>query len=122
MAKMQIYRVFTFEAAHSLPHVPPQHKCRRIHGHSYRVTLYLEGEVDPQLGWVEDFGTVKDIAGPVIRQLDHRYLNDIPGLENPTAEHIARWLWKRIKPLLPLLTKIEVAETPRSGCIYEGEE
>ncbi len=117
---MQIYKDFQFDAAHSLPHVPDTHKCKRIHGHTYRARIVLQGPVDSHHGWIEDFGDIKKICKPVIDQLDHYYLNEIPGLENPTAEVIAMWLWERIKPKMPALCEIHLMETPSSGCIYRG--
>lgn len=117
---MEIFKEFSFEAAHLLPNVPEGHKCRRLHGHSFRVRLYVSGDPDPHLGWLVDFGDIKQIFAPVLDQLDHRYLNDIPGLENPTSENLAIWLWDRLKPQLPNLSKVEVFETCTSGCIYTG--
>lgn len=118
---MKIWKQFGFEAAHLLPNLPEGHKCRRLHGHSYRVKVHLEGELDPELGWVTDFADIARAADPIIDELDHTYLNDIEGLENPTAEMIARWIWKRLKPDLPLLCRIDVAETCTAGCVFEGD-
>lgn len=118
---MEIFKSFTFDSAHFLPHVAEDHKCRRIHGHTYRAVIYIQGNLDPTLGWVEDFGTVKDAINPVIKSLDHYLLNEIPGLENPTCEAIAIWLWRAIKPNLPGLSRIELHETPTSGAVYRGE-
>ena len=117
---MDIFKVFTFEAAHRLPHVPEGHKCARLHGHSFRVELHLSGELDPQLGWVVDFADVKAVFKPVLERLDHHYLNDIPGLENPTSERIAVWIWDQVKPLLPQLSQVVVHETCTSGSRYRG--
>lgn len=117
---MEIFKEFGFEAAHRLPNVPPGHKCARLHGHSFRVEVHVRGELDPRLGWVMDFADLKAVVKPVINQLDHYYLNEIPGLENPTSEVLARWLWARLHPDLPSLTKIVVRETCTSGCVYEG--
>jgi 6-pyruvoyltetrahydropterin/6-carboxytetrahydropterin synthase len=113
------YREFTFEAAHRLPHVPEGHKCARLHGHSYRLEVHVQGEVDPTTGWVVDFADISAAAMPVIHQLDHYYLNEVPGLENPTSENIARWVWERLAEKLPLST-ILVRETCTSGCVYRG--
>ncbi|AEI37349.1 MAG: 6-carboxytetrahydropterin synthase QueD [Zymomonas mobilis subsp. pomaceae] len=118
---MRITQAFTFEAAHRLPHVPKSHKCYRLHGHSYRVELRLEGPVNPNTGFVIDFFDVEHIFGPVLKQLDHYCLNDIPGLENPTAEHIAQWIWQKIKTDLPLLAAVLVYETPHSWAEYLGD-
>ena len=118
---MEIWKKFTFEAAHMLPHVPDGHKCKRLHGHSYHVHVHVGGELDPELGWVMDFADIAEAFHPLWKQLDHNYLNEIEGLENPTAEVIARWIWERLKPRLPLLTKIVVGETCTAGCTYCGE-
>jgi len=117
---MQIYKRFTFEAAHRLPHVPEGHKCARLHGHSYNVEVHISGEPDAHLGWIMDFSDLAAAVDPVIRRLDHYYLNDIDGLDNPTSENIARWLWQELKPALPPLTKIVISETCTSGCVYSG--
>ena len=118
---MEIWREFTFEAAHLLPNVPEGHKCRRLHGHSYRVKVFVEGDLDPELGWVIDFADIKQAFKPIWQQLDHYYLNDIEGLENPTAEVIAKWIWQRLAPSLPNLSEIEIGETCTSGCVYRGD-
>lgn len=118
---MEIYKEFHFEAAHLLPNVPAGHKCARLHGHSFQVRLSVRGEASEPSGWVMDFGDLKALFKPVLEQLDHYYLNDIPGLENPTSENIARWIWTKLQPSLPELSKVEVRETCTSGCIYRGE-
>lgn len=118
---MEIFKEFSFEAAHRLPNVPEDHKCARLHGHTFYVRIYVAGEIDEQMGWVMDFADIKASFDPVYRRLDHYYLNDIPGLENPTSEVLARWIWQHLKPDLPLLSKIEVRETCTCGCIYHGE-
>ena len=117
---MDIFKIFTIEAAHRLPNVPAGHKCARLHGHSFRIELHLRGEPDPQLGWVMDFAELKAVFQPVYDQLDHHYLNDIPGLENPTSERLAAWLWAQVKPRVPLLSEVVVHETCTSGCRYRG--
>ena len=118
---MDIYKEFTFEAAHRLPNVPEGHKCARLHGHSFYVRLYVRGDVGETTGWVMDFGDLKKHFKPIYDQLDHYYLNDIPGLENPTSENLARWIWQRLKPNLPELHLIEIKENCTSGCLYRGE-
>ena len=117
---MDIFKVFTVEAAHRLPHVPEGHKCARLHGHSFRIELHLSGPVDPQAGWVMDFADVQAAFKPIYERLDHHYRNDIAGLENPTSEQLAKWIWDQAKPLLPLLSAIVVHETCTSGCRYTG--
>lgn len=118
---MEIWREFTFEAAHRLPHVPEGHKCARLHGHSFRVAVHVRGPLDPTLGWVMDFADLKAAWRPLDDALDHRYLNEIPGLENPTSEVLARWLWTKLAPVLPGLAEVVVRETCTSGCRYRGE-
>lgn len=118
---MEIFKEFTFEAAHRLPNLPSDHKCSRLHGHSFRVRLYVSGEPDPHTGWVLDFGDIKKVFKPIIdNYLDHYYLNDIEGLENPTSEQLAIWIWNKVKPKLNILSRVEVFETCTSGCIYTG--
>jgi 6-pyruvoyltetrahydropterin/6-carboxytetrahydropterin synthase len=118
---MEIFKDFTFESAHRLPNVPADHKCGRLHGHSFLVTIYISGEIDQHTGWIIDFGDIKKVFKPIYEQLDHIYLNDIPGLENPTSEVLAKWIWNELKPLLPQLSKIQIRETCTSGCIYVGD-
>ncbi|MEG3632163.1 6-carboxytetrahydropterin synthase QueD [Micromonospora palythoicola] len=117
---MEIFREFTFEAAHRLPHVPDGHKCARLHGHSYRVELHVRGEVGASSGWVMDFGDIKAAFRPILEQLDHYYLNEVPGLENPTSEVLAQWIWARLVDQLPL-SAIVVRETCTSGAVYRGD-
>lgn len=118
---MDIFKIFYIEAAHHLPNVPPGHKCRRLHGHSFRVEIHISGEVDAQTGWVADFADIKAAFQPLYDQLDHHYLNDIEGLENPTTEVLARWIWQRLKPALPQLSQISIQETCTAGCVYRGD-
>ncbi len=119
---MEIYKEFSFEAAHRLPNVPVGHKCARLHGHSFYVRIYVEDKVDSHTGWVMDFSELKRYFEPLHKILDHHYLNDIPGLENPTSEVLCQWIWHKLKPDLPILSKVEVKETCTSGCIYSGEK
>ena len=118
---MEIFKEFTFEAAHRLPNVPDGHKCARLHGHSFRVEVHLAGPVDDHVGWVRDFGDISDAMRPVIDRLDHYYLNDIDGLENPTSEVLARWIWDQLCPHVAELSQVVVRETCTSGCVYRGE-
>ena len=119
-AHMDIFKVFTIEAAHRLPNVPEGHKCARLHGHSFRVELHVSGDVDPRLGWVMDFADIKTAFFPLYERLDHHYLNEVEGLENPTSERLAQWIWEQLKPAVPLLSAIVVHETCTSGCRYTG--
>ncbi|MGO8670858.1 MAG: 6-carboxytetrahydropterin synthase QueD [Capsulimonadaceae bacterium] len=119
---MEIFKVFTFEAAHRLPGVPANHKCARLHGHSFRLEVHVEGPVDDEAGWVMDFADIAAAAAPVVAALDHYYLNEIDGLENPTSENIARWIWDRLKPQLPQLSRVALHETCTAGCVYRGPQ
>lgn len=119
---MEIHKEFNFEAAHRLPNVPPDHKCARLHGHSFRVVIHVRGAVDATTGWVIDFGDIKDAFQPLYDQLDHYYLNDIAGLENPTSENLSIWIWERLRPRLPGLAAVQVHETCTTGCTYHGDE
>ena len=117
---MEIFKAFHIEAAHRLPNVPAGHKCARLHGHSFKVELVVSGELGAESGWVMDFADVKRAFQPLYDRLDHHYLNDIEGLENPTSERLATWIWERLKPTLPLLSAVVVHETCTSGCRYTG--
>jgi 6-pyruvoyltetrahydropterin/6-carboxytetrahydropterin synthase len=117
---MDIFRAFTIEAAHRLPNVPSGHKCSRLHGHSFRIELHVSGAVDAHTGWVMDFADLKSAFQPVFDRLDHNYLNEVAGLENPTSENLARWVWNEMKPRVALLSKVVIHETCTSGCAYDG--
>jgi 6-pyruvoyltetrahydropterin/6-carboxytetrahydropterin synthase len=119
--KMELRKTFQFEAAHLLPHLPQSHKCRRLHGHSFKVDIVVAGECDPKLGWLMDYADISVAFKPIWEKLDHRYLNDIAGLDNPTSEQIALWIWKRLKTKLPLLAEVVVAETCTARAVYRGE-
>jgi 6-pyruvoyltetrahydropterin/6-carboxytetrahydropterin synthase len=118
---VEIFKTFTLESAHRLPNVPEGHKCARVHGHSFRVELHVSGPVNPHLGWVMDFAEIKQAFEPLFQRLDHRYLNDVPGLDNPTSEQLARYIWQELKPALPLLSRVVVHETCTSGASFAGE-
>lgn len=122
MSRVELTKSYTFEAAHRLPAVPPGHKCFRMHGHSYRVDFTVAGEIDETTGWLIDFGEVTAVVEPVLKsELDHRCLNDVPGLENPTAEMLCRWLWRKFQPRLGVLDSITVHETCAARCTYRGD-
>jgi 6-pyruvoyltetrahydropterin/6-carboxytetrahydropterin synthase len=118
---VRLSKTFHFEAAHDLPTFPDGHKCRRLHGHSFRFDVIVEGEVDPSKGYLIDYGDIKAAAEPIVKRLDHYYLNEIDGLQNPTSEVLAAWIWKQLKPTLPLLSTILVHETCTSTCEYRGK-
>ena len=117
---VELGKVFRFEAAHRLPKVPPGHKCERLHGHSFRIEVKVKGPIDPDTGWLIDYGDLKTAFAPLYERLDHHYLNEIEGLENPTSENLAVWVWDRLKPRLPQLSELIVHETCTSRCIYRG--
>jgi 6-pyruvoyltetrahydropterin/6-carboxytetrahydropterin synthase len=117
---MRLERSYRFEAAHFLPRVPPGHKCARMHGHSYQIDVSIEGEFDPERGWVMDFADIDEQVAPLVRQLDHQVLNEIEGLTNPTSELLARWCWQKLAARLPGLREVAISETPTSRCIYRG--
>ena len=117
----ELIRTFRFEAAHALPNVPADHKCHRLHGHSYRVDVHVEGPIDPDKGWVMDFGDIKKAIQPILDDLDHRMLSDLPGLANSTSELIAAYIWDRLKGKLPLLSAVAVWESDTSRCVYRGQ-
>jgi 6-pyruvoyltetrahydropterin/6-carboxytetrahydropterin synthase len=119
--KLELRKSFQFEAAHLLPHLPETHKCRRLHGHSFSAEVVVAGDCDPQLGWVMDYADISAAFKPIWEQLDHRYLNEISGLENPTSEILAVWIWERLKPALPQLIEVVVAETCTARCVYRGK-
>ena len=119
---MEIFKQFRFEAAHRLPHVPPEHKCARLHGHSFSVEIHVTGPVGERSGWIVDFADLAGAWQPLHAVLDHHYLYEVPGLENPTSEVLARWIWRKIRPALPLLSQVVVRETCTSGCIYRGDD
>jgi queuosine biosynthesis protein QueD len=120
--RVELTKEFHFEAAHRLPMVPPEHKCHRLHGHSFRVEITLRGEVDQQTGWLVDYAGITAVVDPVLKgELDHRTLNDVPGLENATSEVLCGWLWRRLAPGLPGLAAITVHETCTARCTYRGE-
>ena len=118
---MEIFNIYHIEAARRLPGLPESHPCSRVHGHSFRVEIFVSGPVNPDTGWVIDFAELDAAFAPIKAQIDHRYLNDIPGLENPTSERLAQWIWQKLKPALPGLSKIVVQETQQSGCVYCGD-
>lgn len=118
--RFELQRSYRFEAAHPLPNVPDGHPSRRMHGHSYEFEVHVGGELDAAAGWVVDFADIDSAATPLRDRLDHRLLNDMEGLENPTSELLAHWLWQRLEPVLPGLAAVVVRETPRSACVYRG--
>lgn len=118
---MEIFKEFTIEAAHRLPNVPEGHKCSHLHGHSFKIEIYVAGKVGENSGWIMDFADIKSAFQPLYDQLDHHYMNEVEGLENPTSENLARWIWQKMIEDLPQLSKVVVRETCTSGCVYRGE-
>jgi 6-pyruvoyltetrahydropterin/6-carboxytetrahydropterin synthase len=116
---VRLVKELRFEAAHRLPNVPPGHKCARLHGHSFKVELAVRGPVNEQTGWFIDYGEIDTLWQPIHEKLDHHYMNEVEGLENPTSENLARWLWQRLKPVLPMLERVIVHDTFDARCEYE---
>jgi 6-pyruvoyltetrahydropterin/6-carboxytetrahydropterin synthase len=116
---MRIFREAAFEAAHRLPNVPPGHRCHNLHGHNYRVRVECEGPLDPRLGWVCDFADVDAALAPILAEVDHRYLNEVAGLENPTSEVIARWILERLQAAPLSVVRVVVWENAQCGAIAE---
>lgn len=114
----EVRKIFNFEAAHRLPKLAPTHKCSRLHGHSYKVTLIIRGELLPEMGWVMDFAEIKRIFSPILELLDHHYLNEVPGLENPTSEVLAHWIYNQLSNKLAGLHQVIIAETCTSETAY----
>ena len=119
-ALMEIYKDFSFDSAHRLPNVPDGHKCGRLHGHTFKLRVVVSGPVGAETGWIMDFGDIKSAVKPLYDRLDHNYLNDIEGLENPTSEVMVQWIWQQLKPIMPQLSRLELKETCTSGCVYTG--
>lgn len=119
--RARLTKDFTFEAAQTLPNAPGGHKCRGVHGHSFKVEVSVEGEVDPKIGWIYDHAKISDAMKPLLKMLDHAFLNDIQGLENPTIENMAEWFWRKLEPQCPGLCEIVVHETATARCVYRGE-
>lgn len=121
IGRVEIWKEFRIEAAHRLPHVPAGHKCARLHGHSFRIVVHVRGPLDPHLGWVTDFATIAEAWRPLHEALDHQYLNEVSGLDNPTSEQLARWVWAKLVTSLPGLSRVDIHETCTSGCSYTGD-
>ncbi len=119
--RARLVKEFRFEAAHTLPSLPEDHKCRQMHGHSFKIEITIEGEIDPKIGWIYDHKLITEAMNPLLEQLDHSYLNDIKGLESPTIEIMAAWFWKHLEPQLPGLDEITIFETPTARCVFRGE-
>lgn len=119
---VSLWKEFRFEAAHRLPNMPEGHKCARLHGHSFHLEVHLEGRVDAHTGMLVDYADIKSAFKPLEDLLDHHYLNDVPGLENPTSENLVRWIWERLKPELPELSRLVLRETCTVGCVYDGPD
>jgi len=121
MMHVRLTKDFSFEAAQTLPNVPPAHKCGKMHGHSFKIEISVEGEVDPACGWLYDHSRISRAMDPLLELLDHSYLNDIPGLDNPTIENMCRWFWEKLEHQLPGLSEIVIHETPTARCSYKGK-
>tara|TARA_B110000444_G_C18805268_1_gene579594 strand:- start:377 stop:733 length:357 start_codon:yes stop_codon:yes gene_type:complete len=118
---MDIYKIFNIESARSLPNLPDSHPCKNIHGHSFKIKIIVSGKINKSTGMVIDFDEIDKLFNPIHSLIDHKYLNNIEGLENPSSENLAIWIWEKLKPKLPTITQIEIKETDKTGCIYKGE-
>lgn len=116
--KFELKQHFQIESARFLPHLPSSHPCSRMHGHSFKIVLTLVGSLDPKIGWVIDYNDIQAKMKPLLEKIDHRVLNEVEGLENPTSELLAKWIYDRALPALPMLTKVTIAETPLTECTY----
>lgn len=116
--KFELKQHFQIESARFLPKLEKGHPCSRLHGHSFKIILILIGDLDPAVGWVMDYNEIQSRVKPLLEQIDHRVLNEVPGLENPTSELLAKWFYDRARPLLPTLVRVTVAETPLTECSY----
>lgn len=117
---MLIEKEFIFDSAHFLPFVAEDHKCRRLHGHTYKVIIGIEGDVG-STGWIMDFADISAAVQPIMQGIDHTLLNAVDGLDNPTAENIALWIFERVKKKIPLLSFVSVQEGLSSRVIYRGK-
>jgi 6-pyruvoyltetrahydropterin/6-carboxytetrahydropterin synthase len=116
--KFELKQHFQIESARFLPKLEKTHPCSRMHGHSFKITLTIIGNLDPLVGWVIDYNDIQALMKPIISQIDHRTLNEVPGLENPTTELLTKWLYDKSRVVLPTLVKVTVAETPLTECSY----
>lgn len=116
--KFELKQHFQIESARFLPFLPEGHPCRRMHGHSFKFILSLQGELDPALGWVMDYHQISSLMKPLLERLDHQVLNEVPGLKNPTSENLCLWIYQEAKKLIPQLTRVTVAETPSTECSF----
>ena len=119
---MEIYKTFAVEAARSLPNLPDGHPCKKIHGHSFKITITVAGQIDENTGFVMDFSEIDSSFSPIHKLIDHSYLNDLEGLDNPSSENLCKWIWSKLKNSLHDLKRIEIKETESTGCIYRGEK
>jgi len=119
---MQVYRTFRFHAARSLPNLEESHICKQLHGHTFNITIYVKGEIKDKTGFVVDFFDIDKIFNKKIMPLiDHKNLNSIDGLENPTSENLCIWIWNKLINHIPNMLKIKLSEDHGTGIIYEGK-
>ncbi len=114
----ELKQQFRIESARFLPHLQAHHPCARTHGHSFLITLRLHGPLDSKVGWVRDYNQIELLMKPILNQIDHRLLNDVPGLENPTSEILCRWIFEKAHGILPELVQVSISETPNTECSF----
>ncbi len=116
--KFELKQHFNIESARFLPHLPKGHPCAKIHGHSFKITVRLQGPLDEKIGWLIDYNDISAALNLILQKIDHQLLNEIPGLENPTSELLAFWFYNEAVKILPQLVQVIVSETPNTEAIY----
>ena len=116
--KYELKQHFQIESARFLPNLPSTHPCARLHGHSFKIVLTLLGDLDTKVGWVMDYNEISFAMKPLLIEIDHRVLNEVPGLENPTSELLAKWIYDRMIKKIPILKNVTIAETSATECRY----
>jgi 6-pyruvoyltetrahydropterin/6-carboxytetrahydropterin synthase len=119
---MVVFRTFRFHAARHLPNLDDNHICKQTHGHTFNLTVYVEGNIDTTTGFVIDFFDIDKIVNAnILSIIDHKLLNDIPNLSNPTSENLSKWIWNTLAVKIDGLSKISLSEDHGTGIIYKGE-
>ena len=114
----ELKQQFRIESARFLPNLPKSHPCSKIHGHSFKIILKLVGPLDPKIGWVLDYQKISETMAPLLLRLDHQILNEVEGLENPTSELLAKWIYDQTLRIIPILKTVTIMETESTECTY----